>query len=197
MEALKFFTKISKVIFKILVPLAIIAGLGLSGIYLFFKNVNDRIYSESKFDSAKWIDAASYVPGQGYPNLSSCFRGRMYDDLKKNYLKKGMSFEEVKKLLGEPSGKRIYSNYLYLDREWLRSDDRTVEEAWAHISVYLKNTPNRNMLLKILDNQRECLQYNLGSCNMGGTSILIICFDQGNYLKTIFRSNRNDSGQEK
>ncbi|KKB96267.1 hypothetical protein SZ25_00644 [Candidatus Arcanobacter lacustris] len=194
MEALKFFIKSSKVIFKIAIVLAVIAGLAFSAVYLFFTIVNDQDYSKSKFDSAKWIEAASYVPGQGYPNIAACVRGEMYNDLKNNYLKKGMSFEEVKKLLGEPSGKRIYSNYLYFYEEWFNTDNRTVEEYSIHVKQYLDNNKNRNKILSILDHQRKYVIYKMGSCNLGSWENLLMYFDEKNILKKYYRNHSNDYG---
>jgi outer membrane protein assembly factor BamE (lipoprotein component of BamABCDE complex) len=194
LEALKFFIKSSKVIFKIAIVLAVIAGLAFSGIYLFFKIVNDQVYSESKFDSDKWIEAGKRHPVRDLHDFYTCARGKMYNDLKKNYLKKGMSFEEVKKLLGEPSGKRIYSNYLYIYEEWLNTDNRTIEEYSIHVKQYLDNNKNRNKILSILDHQRKYVIYKMGGCNMASGENLLMYFDEKNILKKYYRNHSNDYG---
>jgi len=108
-----------QIIFKIIKILSIIAGviavLGVAAILVFdnwLGNLQENRYKESKFDREIWLKAEKdYHPEPDvYIIDSSCIRGKMWDDLRKNYLKKGNNLEEVLDLLGSTSQKRIYSS---------------------------------------------------------------------------------------
>ncbi len=62
----------------------------------------DQILRESKFDREAWIEAGSKNYETHSYHSGNCTRGKMYYDLKDNYLKKGMSKEDVFSLLGKP-----------------------------------------------------------------------------------------------
>lgn len=72
------------------------------GIMIWWYQFNNSIFYENKFDRGEWLADDGY---------SKCIRGRMYEDLASNYLKKGMSKEEVIGLIGEPRIGRIYSRF--------------------------------------------------------------------------------------
>jgi len=104
-------------IFKIIKIFSIIAGvivvLGIAAILVFdnwLGNLEEQVFKESKFDSKKWIEVEKiYNPKPGvYTSDPEYTRLKMYDDLQKNYLKKGMSLDEVIKLLGTTTKRRIY-----------------------------------------------------------------------------------------
>ena len=68
--------------------------------YMKWKNYEvDKTLRMNKFDQKLWMD-----------NYGRCTRGKMYYDLIDNYLKKGMSEEEVFKLLGKPNYGLKYPN---------------------------------------------------------------------------------------
>ncbi|WP_148299452.1 hypothetical protein [endosymbiont of Acanthamoeba sp. UWC8] len=66
----------------LVVLLAIIIGT-LTYAWHRLSDFNDEVYSESKFDKEIWLQV-----GNSYYTNDNCIRGRMYYDLKKNYLKK-------------------------------------------------------------------------------------------------------------
>jgi hypothetical protein len=73
--------------------------------------IEDRkMLSESKFDKNLWIEAGSEDYRIYDQHRSNCTRGKMYYDLKDNYLKNGMSQKEVFSLLGIAAYGLRYSN---------------------------------------------------------------------------------------
>jgi hypothetical protein len=72
--------------------------------------VGYEIYKKQKFDKEKWIAAEKiYNPEPGvYLKDLNCVRGKMYDDLKRNYLKKDKDIKDIEQLLGKTTVRRIY-----------------------------------------------------------------------------------------
>lgn len=83
--------------------------------YVMWNNYdNNQILRMNKFDQKLWIDAGIVDVNNAYKNWhhhsGRSTRGKMYYDLINNYLKKGMSKEEVFKLLGKPNYGLKYPN---------------------------------------------------------------------------------------
>jgi len=104
-------------IFKIAKILSIIAGIivtlvigAFAVFYIWGINLQNEVYNQSKFDKEIWLQAEKdYNPSADiYNHENNCVRGKMWSDLKKNYLKKGMSLKEVVDLLGPTNKKRVY-----------------------------------------------------------------------------------------
>lgn len=109
-----------KIIKKVIMILVIFLVASFAGIYfmpgeyraviLYFtlgkwtSNIEDeKMLHENKFDRNLWREAGSEDYEISQEHRSNCTRGKMYYDLKDNYLKKGMSEEEVFSLLGKPT----------------------------------------------------------------------------------------------
>lgn len=102
-KALKMIGMIAFILFGTITILLVVIGNWLS-------DFNDEVYSESKFDKEIWLQAEEeYNPAYNiYHDGLGCVRGKMYYDLKKNFLKKEMTLEEIIMLLGRTSVRRIY-----------------------------------------------------------------------------------------
>ena len=71
---------------------------------------DERMLAESKFNKDLWLEAGSENFNIYDKHSSNCTRGKMYYDLKKNYLKNNMPKEEVFSLLGKPDYGIKYQN---------------------------------------------------------------------------------------
>ncbi len=106
--------KFFKYIIITLVSIPVVLGLLIfSGIISFInwhEDENDKILRMNKFDRALWLDKNRDEDRSRPHHYSGCVRGEMYYDLVDNYLKKGMSKEEVFELLGKPAYGLKYPN---------------------------------------------------------------------------------------
>ncbi len=99
--------KIFKVVCGIIVSLILISLLLLFTIDQWLLYKDDQILAENKFDQKLWMEAGLEDVSNGYQNFNHhqriCTRGRMYHDITKTHLKKGMSKDDVLNLLGKPN----------------------------------------------------------------------------------------------
>ena len=81
-----------------LVVLGSLAGIfvaGVVGLYFMFQAARGNPFDDRKFDKGVW---QSCYGSDSADNP----RGQMFDDLRKNYLRKNMSKAEVTELIGKP-----------------------------------------------------------------------------------------------
>lgn len=95
-----------KAIFKLTLMLVISAVILITlivGSYVAWWYLEDqKVFYEAKFDKEKWMAADT---------IFGCTRGKMYYDLDDNYLKKGLTKEQVFQLLGLPENWRVYHRF--------------------------------------------------------------------------------------
>lgn len=80
-------------------------------VYFVAIDFNNQTFGESKFNREIWLN-----PSQ----TTGCVRGEMYDDLVENFIKKGMTQDEILKLLGPNKGVK---NYFKKNRTYCLSYD--------------------------------------------------------------------------
>jgi hypothetical protein len=114
---------IAKVILVLVISAIFFVGIVVGGISWKWISDDNAKFSLLKFDREEWLK---------HDGIGQCIRGAMYDDLTQNYLKKGMSKDEVLELIGEPRIGRIYHRfygdkkcfkYLMGDCKWVPRGD--------------------------------------------------------------------------
>ncbi len=95
------FKKLGKFILIASISVLLLVSVFGGIVYVWWQIEDNKIFYEEKFDRARWLAADTFL----------CQRGRMYDDVLKNYLHLGMPINDVIKLLGVPEYSRIYDDY--------------------------------------------------------------------------------------
>ena len=106
----KIIKRIIITLISIPVALYLFYWLAIFAYIIWHDNKNDQILRMNKFDQKLWLDDNRSKDRTKPHHYSGCVRGEMYYDLIDNYLKKGMTKEEVFELLGKPAYGLKYPN---------------------------------------------------------------------------------------
>lgn len=106
----KLMKRIIVTLISILLILAVLALTAITGFMKWNDYKDDQILKMNKFDQALWLDENRDSDNTRPHHYSGCVRGEMYYDLVENYLRIGMTKEEVFALLGRPDSRRKYKD---------------------------------------------------------------------------------------
>jgi outer membrane protein assembly factor BamE (lipoprotein component of BamABCDE complex) len=98
--------KVIGVVLAGIIAFAIMLVIGVK-VWIWWYQFDSAVFYEDKFNRELWL---------ADDGIDKCIRGRMYGDLVANYLKKGMTKDELIGLIGDPFFGRVYYRF-YRDKK--------------------------------------------------------------------------------